>query len=147
MPTKLSHLTPEEYDKRTRIKMTWVHMIRRCYVEHSTQYNGYGGRGIRVCEQWRHSFENFYLDMKDLWSPETNTIDRINNDGDYSPENCRWLSKSDNSKHQRIKMLIRIRDGSRMSISLEGGTRIIRKYRTSIRVRNSEGSRLECTLS
>jgi hypothetical protein len=76
----------------------WVRMRQRCYNENRDNYRYYGGRGITVCERWRSSFENFFADMGPRPSP-AHSIDRINNDGDYEPSNCRWATRSEQMKN------------------------------------------------
>lgn len=78
---------------------TWRRMKCRCYVEGYTQYRDYGGRGIKVCAQWRDSFRNFYEDMGER--PDGMSLDRVDNDGDYTPENCRWATKQQQFLNRR----------------------------------------------
>lgn len=79
---------------------SWRAMKMRCLQPSSVQYKYYGGRGVKICRQWVESFDQFLLDMGFKPSPD-HTIDRRDNDGDYEPENCRWVHKSKQSKNSR----------------------------------------------
>ena len=79
----------------------WANMKTRCYNPRTDRYYHYGGRGIKVCERW-HSYKNFYEDMYPRPTP-FHQIDRIDNDGDYFPGNCRWVSAEVNSRNRRMR--------------------------------------------
>ena len=76
----------------------WANMWQRCTNPKAAGYENYGGRGIRVCERWR-LFENFLADVGPR--PEGLTLDRINNDGNYEPGNCRWATRSEQQFKRR----------------------------------------------
>ena len=91
----------------SRLKMyyAWWHARNRCTNEKSAGYVNYGARGITMCELWSKDFETFYTDMAPTWK-ENLQLDRINVDGPYSPENCRWSTASENMKNRRNKAKI-----------------------------------------
>lgn len=78
---------------------TWRGMWQRCTNKNQKFYRHYGGRGVSVCERWK-SYENFLADMGRKPSLEL-TLDRIDNDGDYELDNCRWTTRSEQIKNQR----------------------------------------------
>lgn len=92
----------------------WKEMNRRCSTPTNKEYHNYGGRGIEVCEQWRHSFTTFYADMGKR--PDGLQLDRINNDGDYNPENCRWTTPTVQANNTRLNRYFTI-DGRTQTLA------------------------------
>lgn len=85
---------------KTREYRCWLNMRRRCYYPLQTGYENYGGRGIKVCRRWRNSYKNFLADMGRSpgkgWS-----IERINNEGSYTPRNCKWATAHEQNLNTR----------------------------------------------
>lgn len=86
------------------IYQTWKAMIRRCYGVTGKDYPAYGGRGIFVCSEWRFSFSAFLEDMGER--PQGTSLDRIDNDGPYSPDNCRWATPAQQCANKRNNVLV-----------------------------------------
>ena len=87
----------------SRFYSIWHNMLDRCYNKNSKRFNDYGGRGIKVCGEWL-DIKNFvdWVDNKSNWE-EGLTLDRIDNDKGYSPENCRWVDRATQGLNQRMK--------------------------------------------
>ena len=88
---------------RTAIYELWSGMLKRCSNTNSEQYANYGGRGIQVCERWK-KFENFYADMGEC--PAGHSLDRIDNNGNYEPRNCRWATQKQQVRNKQNTFMV-----------------------------------------
>lgn len=79
---------------------SWMHMKERCYNPNTHQFKYWGGRGIKVCDRWLESFQNFIDDMGHKPS-KTHSLDRIDFNGNYEPSNCRWATPNQQSQNRR----------------------------------------------
>lgn len=130
----LCRVYPREY-------RSWKDMRARCNNPNNTDFKDYGGRGIKVCARWEN-FAHFFDDMGDR--PAGASIDRIDVNGDYSPENCRWADASTQANNKR----------SNHRISFQGATRTLQEWcrhfgldHSKVRYRLSRGWELEKVFS
>lgn len=94
----------------------WVSMKQRCHNPKSKAFGLYGARGIGVCDRWLHSFANFDRDMGPR--PPGLTVERIDNDGPYSPDNCRWATRAEQNRNRR----------GRLRFTFQGRTQILAEW-------------------
>jgi hypothetical protein len=111
--------------------MTWQSMKQRCLNPRHQAYANYGGRGITICDRWRHSFTTFLADMGPR--PEGRTLDRVDNDGNYEPGNCRWATKSTQLSNRRPGLRRESSTRSaRRPATLDGVTRSLSQWAKSV---------------
>lgn len=89
--------------ERPSVYMVWQNMLNRCRSVKDKDFKNYGARGIVVCDRWK-DFAKFYADMGD--KPKSLTLERIDNDGNYEPSNCRWASRKEQGSNRRTNRLV-----------------------------------------
>lgn len=95
-------LSLDENGKPTRLFLIWNGMKNRCYNSNDKAYKWYGGKNIKVCDEWLNDYPAFYNWAYDNGYKEGLSIDRINPNGNYEPNNCQWLTRTDNTKKMHM---------------------------------------------
>lgn len=105
-------------NKRTRLYVIWCDMRQRCYKKTAIDYERYGWRGIKVCEEWlgTNGYQNFKEWALSNGYAENLTIDRIDNNGNYNPSNCRWITIQEQANNRRSNHILEF-NGKRQTIS------------------------------
>lgn len=106
MKGKKPHITNLELKNYKPIHECYVNMKTRCYNPNYELYSRYGGRGIKVCDEWKDNFKEFYNWAINGWEKGL-TLDRINNDDDYKPDNCRWVDRVEQANNRHTNYLIK----------------------------------------
>jgi hypothetical protein len=117
---------------KTRLYRIYVNMKGRCNKQYNSRYNIYGARGVRVCGEWQNNFETFKKWAVENGYSDNLTLDRKDNNGDYAPNNCRWVDRIIQANNTRVNRLITI-DGETHTIAewsrITGLSRDVIKYR------------------
>ena len=97
----------------------WRSMIKRCYNQSENAWEMYGKRGITVCERWKNRTDGFFNFIKDMGERPPNTsIDRIDNNGNYEPGNCRWATKKQQQRNRRVNVFVEVAGIKYLAIEL-----------------------------
>jgi hypothetical protein len=130
--------TPVGTDGKQRMSKeykAWSHMIQRCYNQNDERYPAYGGRGITVCDRWRHDFSLFYADVGAAPSP-SHSLDRRRVNGDYEPSNCRWATPQQQAENRQDTVRLRFR------YRMQPLTRLARRFGIPVEVLRVRVARL-----
>jgi hypothetical protein len=117
--------------------IAWQNMKRRCYYKNYNSYKNYGARGITVCERWINSFQNFFADVGPM-PTKKHSLDRVDNNGNYDPKNCRWTSRSVQSHNKRTTKKSTLPVG--VALNRDGSKKPYRSYISKDGKRKSLGS-------
>lgn len=114
-PNGARHVGWKHGKSNTHIHDLWMRMIARCQCKSGPDYETYVKRGIKVCDRWRDSFLNFIEDMGQRPSPK-HSIDRIDNNKGYSPENCHWVTQKQQMRNMRRNRIVTF-NGEKMTMA------------------------------
>ena len=107
----------KKHGKRgTRLYNIWFKIKQRCFNKNNPAFNDYGGRGIGVCEEWKNDFQSFYNWAMENGYNEGLSIDRIDNDGNYEPSNCRWTDNKTQCRNRRSNVIVEYK-GKKMCLT------------------------------
>lgn len=112
---RISVLNKTHGEAKTRLYNIWAGMKSRCYNENDCSYKNYGSRGIKVCQEWYNSYETFRDWAFNNGYNNKLSIDRINNNGNYSPENCRWTTNKEQSNNTSRTIILKY-NGNKYSV-------------------------------
>lgn len=98
-----------------RLYQCYINMMERCYNTNHKSYDNYGGRGIRVCRKWRHDRNTFFRWAKKHGYEDHLEIDRENNEKNYTPKNCRWVTRKVNARNTRVNRVVKYK-GEKMAL-------------------------------
>ena len=99
--TKHGQSNSRKKAKASKAYRSWQNMWTRCTNKKNKEWKNYGGRGISVCDRWK-VFEAFFADMGE--APENKSLDRVNNEGNYEPENCKWSTPKEQARNRRLSI-------------------------------------------
>lgn len=114
----------------------WYNVKVRCFYKRANSYKNYGGRGIAMCERWKNSFEQFFADMGHC--PDGYSIERINADGHYEAENCRWIPMAEQSRNKRDTLAVVDVNGTKHTLKDIAAARGISYFTLRVAVQRGE---------
>lgn len=145
----------EEHNTKNRLYRIWADMKRRCKNSDRPNYKNYGDKGIRVCQEWENSFDSFREWALNNGYSDDLSIDRIDNDGNYEPSNCRWATAKEQANNKRNNLYIKYKGETRTLaqwcevFGLERNVVAMRIYRDNIPFEESikKGNRVKRLLT
>ncbi|MDB1947668.1 hypothetical protein PMY35_07525 [Clostridium tertium] len=128
--------------KKTKLYGRWVMMKQRCYNPNNKDYYNYGARGIQVCDEWRNNYLSFHNWAYSNGYDDTLSIDRVNVDGNYEPDNCRWVDNNIQANNKVCTIFVEYRGINVTLTELSKLTDIKRETLEMRYIRGDRGERL-----